>query len=170
MRTTFNDDNSSIFKARVATQEYIEHEAKQGNLSNIAKDERRVAVWLASGTLFEYIRLGHIKLAMIERWVSEAVAAQSQPVLHTVLNGEVVYRRWREVRGDIDLDWHDPALPDVVREAYEALAAVLMDDLGLCYICGQHPDAHDKLEEVNKIKVCPDCSPWLKTMSEGQEE
>lgn len=169
MKTTFDYGNTAIFMARVATQEYIEDQAEQGKLSEVAKDEHRAAVWLANSSLLPFIASGRVKLAMIERWIAEAVAAHSRPKAHNVLSGELIYRRWCEIRGHAELAWDDPALPVMVREGYEALAAVLMDELHLCCICGEHPKA-SQLVEVDKMMVCPECAPWLKKTLEGQEE
>ncbi|GCF07346.1 hypothetical protein [Dictyobacter arantiisoli] len=84
MKTThpFDAGNIAIYMARTATQEYVEDQAAQGKLLEVAKDEQRAVAYLAHTSLSQYMASGQIKVSMIERWICEAVASASQAHLH----------------------------------------------------------------------------------------
>lgn len=70
--------NATITAARIFVQEYIEDQAEQSHLLEIAKNEQSTVCYLMRTSLAPHVIVGIVTRAMIERWVMEAVANVAQ--------------------------------------------------------------------------------------------
>jgi hypothetical protein len=76
--SAFDEHNLSIPHARRIVREQIGTLSQMGRLQEAALDQKAVGAHLAVGPLSSYVIGGVIKVAMIERWVMEAISNQAQ--------------------------------------------------------------------------------------------
>ncbi|GER87602.1 hypothetical protein KDW_17640 [Dictyobacter vulcani] len=154
-QSAFHDRNAAIYMARAAIKELVANQAEQGRLQEIALDQKRYACHLALTTLHKYVAAGEVTIAMISRWVMEAVSNQARRDKKNTLTGQCVFDLWMTIL----MPGEEKSWSDFGKEGqalYSELAVALMEHLGICFDCGHHP-SDGQLHEVAGLRICTNC-------------
>jgi hypothetical protein len=162
-------DHNAVFESgRRIVQEYVSEQTRAGKLDELTTNEQEAVSHLVNTSLFKVIVSGEVKLSMVRRWMSEAIASQNvDPEQKPVLTGEVIYDLLNQLRGVSTSPWQNinkqadsySARSKNNQAEYTQFAQLIMEHLRLCYSCGGHltNSKQDALDSLTGAQYCDKC-------------